>query len=323
MKDLISIIVPVYNAEKTLEPCIRSLVSQTYEKIEIILVNDGSRDQSLQICQRFGNEDGRIKVIDKANGGVSSARNAGLDAARGEYVMFCDSDDWVDPEWCQALYEAYRPGMLAMSGCHVEGEQTALPREIKADSPCRIYEKKDFYALYLSCFNAPWNKIYLRKILEGQPLRFHTGIKNGEDLLFNVEYLARIGGGIQFLDSCTYHYRWPAGESLSSKVNPGDFDRYCLLLREMKRAVSPFMTMEELPSDFYDSYFWKFQDIIFGILNSNLPGPEKYAKLKEILSSDAYSMVVSCVDCFKGRLHRAICRSRSPLLYLAWKRLRG
>ena len=90
MEKAVSIIVPVYNAEKTLERCVRSLMAQTLRSIEIIRVNDGSPDRSPEICRQLASEDGRIRVIDKPNGGVSSARNAGLDAARGEYVMFCD-----------------------------------------------------------------------------------------------------------------------------------------------------------------------------------------------------------------------------------------
>ena len=115
MEKIVSIIVPVYNAEKTLERCVRSLMAQTLRSIEIILVNDGSRDQSLAICQRLAQEDGRIRLIDKPNGGVSSARNAGLDVARGDYVMFCDSDDWVEPDWCESMVSLFSPGGL----CHV------------------------------------------------------------------------------------------------------------------------------------------------------------------------------------------------------------
>ena len=96
MDELISIIVPVYNAEKTLRRCVRSLMGQTYRNLEIILVNDGSKDGSLGLCREFAGEDARIRVIDQPNGGVSSARNAGLDAATGKFVMFCDSDDWTE-----------------------------------------------------------------------------------------------------------------------------------------------------------------------------------------------------------------------------------
>ena len=127
MNQKISIIVPIYNAESTIKRCIESLQIQTYDNIEIILVNDGSFDKSLDICQQYSILDERIKVIDKKNGGVSSARNAGLEMVTGELIMFCDSDDWVEPNWCQILLSKYEPNSLSMSGVYVEGKQAFYP----------------------------------------------------------------------------------------------------------------------------------------------------------------------------------------------------
>ena len=118
MKAKISIIVPIYNAETTLERCISSLVHQSYKDIEIILVNDGSQDHSLQICERFAKEDSRIIVIDKENGGVSSARNIGISKAGGEFLMFCDSDDWVKRDYCKDMLRYYSDDQLLM--CDIE-----------------------------------------------------------------------------------------------------------------------------------------------------------------------------------------------------------
>jgi glycosyltransferase involved in cell wall biosynthesis len=103
---LVSIIVPVYNNEKYLRKCFDSLINQSLRYIEIILVNDGSNDNSLLICHEFQKIDTRIKVIDKPNGGVSSARNAGLKLACGEYVGFVDSDDWIEPDMYEKMYSA-------------------------------------------------------------------------------------------------------------------------------------------------------------------------------------------------------------------------
>lgn len=100
----ISIIVPVYKVEQYLERCVNSLTNQTYKNIEIILVDDGSPDQCPQMCDNYANSDSRIKVIHKKNGGLSDARNAGLDAATGEYIAFVDSDDWVEPDFIEQLY---------------------------------------------------------------------------------------------------------------------------------------------------------------------------------------------------------------------------
>ena len=99
----ISIIVPVYNSEKYLGACIDSILSQSFRDIELILVDDGSRDSSPRICDDYAQKDGRVKVIHKANGGVSAARNDGLDIAKGEYVTFIDSDDWVEREFLSTI----------------------------------------------------------------------------------------------------------------------------------------------------------------------------------------------------------------------------
>lgn len=102
----ISIIVPVYNVEKYIRRCIDSLITQTFKSIEIILIDDGSKDTSGAICDEYALKDERVKVIHKENGGVSSARNVGLDNATGTYIMFCDPDDYVDPTWCEKLYNS-------------------------------------------------------------------------------------------------------------------------------------------------------------------------------------------------------------------------
>ena len=103
MEDLITIIVPIYNVEKYLRECIESICRQTYRNIEIILINDGSNDNSAKICDEYKEKDSRIKVIHKENGGVSSARNKGLEIAKGAYITFVDGDDYIDEKYCEKL----------------------------------------------------------------------------------------------------------------------------------------------------------------------------------------------------------------------------
>ena len=108
IKDLISIIVPIYNAERVLPRCLESLLSQTYRPIEIILINDGSKDGSLAVCEKYAEKESFIKVISKENGGTATARNAGLDIAQGEYIVFVDADDYVKNDFCEELYNALK-----------------------------------------------------------------------------------------------------------------------------------------------------------------------------------------------------------------------
>ena len=192
MEKTISIIVPVYNAEKTLERCVRSLMAQTYGNIEILLVNDGSRDQSPAICQRFAQEDGRIRVIDKPNGGVSSARNAGLDAARGEYLMFCDSDDWVEPDWCESMVSLCGPGDMVI--CEIDRNGQIAEHDVEQEDAPR--NKILHYPLLAS---SPVNKLFDTAVIRQSGLRFREGLYVGEDLCFVLAYLCLIGGKLRFL----------------------------------------------------------------------------------------------------------------------------
>lgn len=212
MDKKISIIVPVYNAEKTLDRCVQSLQSQTYSHIEIILVNDGSKDNSLEICRRYAREDSRIRVIDKPNGGVSSARNAGLDAATGDFVMFCDSDDWADPDWCRCMQAHFRPGTLAICEFHWEEivqSDPLVPEE-------EVDRKRYMHNTALMC--APYNKIFDRTVLETHKIRFSRELSLGEDLVFCLNYLCALEGGIRYLYRKLYFYDTSNEGSLSNRA---------------------------------------------------------------------------------------------------------
>ena len=224
MEKTVSIIVPVYNAEKTLERCVRSLMAQTYGNIEILLVNDGSRDQSPAICQRFAQEDGRIRVIDKPNGGVSSARNTGLDAARGDYVMFCDSDDWVEPDWCESMVSLCGPGDMVI--CEI----ARADLETEHDAETEDAERRELlhYPL-LAC--SPVNKIYARDVIQREMLRFRGNLSLGEDFCFVLAYLCQIDGKLRFLYRPLYHYDVSTEGSLSKKApSLEQCDTFCQLV---------------------------------------------------------------------------------------------
>ena len=224
MEKTVSIIVPVYNAEKTLARCVRSLMAQTYRNLEILLVNDGSRDQSPAICQRFAQEDGRIRVIDKPNGGVSSARNAGLDAARGDFVMFCDSDDWVEPDWCESMVSLCGPGDMVI--CEI----ARADLETEHDAETEDAERRELlhYPL-LAC--SLWNKLFLRPAIEEAGLRFHEKLRLGEDLCFVLAYLCQINGKLRFLYRPLYHYDVSTEGSLSKKApSLEQCDTFCQLI---------------------------------------------------------------------------------------------
>ena len=214
MEKLISIIVPVYNAERTLHRCVTSLMEQSYPNIEILLVNDGSKDASLEMCRGYERQDSRIRVIDKPNGGVSSARNAGLDVARGEYIMFCDSDDWVSPLWCEHMVRNHIPQNLtvceiAWGGPDAETKDQQLSEET-------IVERNRFLQFsFVMC--PPWNKLFERTAIQKSDLRFSGDLRLGEDLIFVMEYLCNVQGQVRILPQRLYYYDTSTEGSLSKR----------------------------------------------------------------------------------------------------------
>lgn len=193
MQDLLSIIVPVYNAEKYLGKCITSISNQTYKNIEIILVNDGSSDNSLSICRSFQETDKRIQIIDKPNGGVSSARNAGLEICTGEYIGFVDSDDWIDPSMYEELHHMIVTEDCDLAECAVnldDGKQV-FKRIVRGnnyillgeDALKRQLESKSFESIPRI---AVWSKLYKRSFWDNK--RFPVG-KVHEDYMLTCQAL--------------------------------------------------------------------------------------------------------------------------------------
>lgn len=168
---LISIIVPVYNTAPYLDKCVTSIIYQTYRNLEIILVDDGSTDDSPQKCDYYASTDFRVKVIHKKNGGVSSARNAGLDACTGEYINFVDSDDWIEPEMIQSLYKAcFQNGvLLSVCGRYVHFKKNGLSQIDKCPIANKIIDSRSFVAQMLIGNNydcSACDKLYHKSLWE-------------------------------------------------------------------------------------------------------------------------------------------------------------
>ena len=190
---MISIIVPIYNAENTLVRCIDSLIKQTYKNIEIILVNDGSTDLSENIAKRYTDKHSYIQYFSQMNKGVSAARNLGLSRARGEYIIFMDADDWAEPEYIQSLYtriETDNSGFV-FSNWYVDDGDTKVKDSLERygykynQSSSSLIR---FYILHRSgC--APWAKMYRKDIIQKYNLRFNEELPIAEDYVFLLNYL--------------------------------------------------------------------------------------------------------------------------------------
>ena len=214
---MISIIVPVYKSEKTLGGCLDSLLCQTYPDIEIICVVDGSPDACGVICDAYAKKDSRVRPIKRDNGGVSSARNRGILEAKGEYLMFVDSDDTVVPDYCEKMWNAYEDtgADLVICGFHHWYVGRDVP---KVPSGPGVYETKAYQDTFLTLYqegflNMPWNKLF-RKELAGC---FDTSLSLGEDLLFNMDYLEKCERIAVIPDALIHYIQEEKGNTLSSK----------------------------------------------------------------------------------------------------------
>lgn len=188
---LISIIVPVYKVEKYIENCIKSLINQTYKNLEIILIDDGSPDRSGEICDKYASLDNRIKVFHFENGGVSAARNKGVEYAKGDYIGFVDSDDWVDHDMYETLFRLINEYTADIAIC---GYREIYPDKVEEMSNKDIKVMNNLEALELNILNdidyqictAPWNKLYKKEIVKN--IKFPEG-KVYEDIIFTTKAL--------------------------------------------------------------------------------------------------------------------------------------
>lgn len=184
---MVSIIVPVFNAEKTIVRCIKSILNQTNPDFELILVNDGSSDASEKLCKEYSLQDSRIVYVKKQNEGVSSARNKGMELARGEYITFIDSDDYVSDMYVEHLV-AYSSNDLVLSGFHSSEGISFVPKEQKIDASNRQQSIPNIvshpYLLY-----TPWAKLFKKQIIEKNNICFDQSLRLYEDTIFVLTYL--------------------------------------------------------------------------------------------------------------------------------------
>ena len=220
MKNLISIIVPVYNVEKYLDKCINSLINQSYKNLEIILIDDGSNDNSREICDEYALEDNRIKVIHKENEGLSATRNLGIDISKGDYIIFIDSDDWVNKDIISKLLNLIKKYNSDIAVCdyslaydeneHIEKEKIYEKNFSSIDALKDLYERTGGVIKSISCC-----KLYKRKLFKD--IVFPVGkIHEDEFVTYKLLYKAK---RISYINEKLYYYRQRANSIMHSKVD--------------------------------------------------------------------------------------------------------
>lgn len=227
--DKISIVVAVYNAEKTLKKCVESLLNQTYNNIEIILVNDCSKDNSLDICTEYSKTNDNVKVIsNEKNSGVSATRNNGINNSTGEYICFVDSDDYVESNYIEVLYYYYQKcNTVPICGFVYHDEYNhAKPVKYSWSGNEELVSLGEAFRLKSELYlTALWNKLFDRRLIVEKNIRFDTNISVGEDLRFSIEYFDKNNiSEVYVIKKSLYHYMKLSGNSLISGF-VDDFDR--------------------------------------------------------------------------------------------------
>ena len=236
----VSFIVPVYNTQEFLPRCLDSLLGQTYPDIEIIVVNDGSPDGSAAIIAEYARKDSRVRVVEKPNGGLSSARNAGMDVARGDIIDFVDSDDYVEPNLAEFLVDMFTEEHpeIVVFGADCEPADLASKRIKQLLSPeARVFESFDSALLFSS--NAQpyvWRAAYSRELIEHETLRFAENVRFAEDIVFQFESYPLSAKTVLAPDKL-YHYVMQE-KSLTHVFNAGakrmdKVDAHLLVLHEL------------------------------------------------------------------------------------------
>lgn len=315
---IVSIIIPVYNAKKYLSNTLDSVVKQTYKNLEIILVNDGSTDNSKDICESYAKIDKRIKVINKENGGVSSARNYGLALAKGEYISFVDSDDFLFEDMIETLVNDIQNTNAEIAVCgywHVtEEEYRNIINRIKTEELTKLevlYNPINyFYSKTLMPFM--WNKIFDRRLIE--KIRFDETINYGEDYLFCALAYMKANKACYRTDKKYFYIKRNDGLSMSEgsvefwcgyarskrilydkfvEINAGEdllkgiWKEYCVAII----AIYRYVVHKRLRNE-YDKITKLYKNIMIEFIkNSNLKSIKKIEYLSFVLS---YKIAILC-----------------------------
>lgn len=292
--ELVSVIIPIYNSEKYLESTLESLRQQTYTQFEAIMIDDGATDKSGCIADTFAKQDQRFHVFHVKNGGVSKARNIGLDHARGEWIYCLDSDDRMEPTMLQQMVECSNGTQMVVVSVAVEEIRNNTVRQIVHKNACLT--DRDQIGCYLTnmqahekdlLLNYLWNRIMKRELIESAHLRFDETVTLGEDFLFICKFLG-LCNNINLIDSVLYHYYIRGNASLVGRFDRNEHLRRLKMRNELKELLTNFDVYEQAYSTFAKN---EGRYSIYGMEKVNLGScslsvKEKRKFIKEFLTDE-------------------------------------
>lgn len=293
----ISIIVPVYNVEKYLSKCIDSIIEQTFMDWELLLIDDGSPDNSGKICDEYAQKDSRIRVFHKPNGGVSSARNLGLDKAEGKWVTFIDSDDYILPNFIEGLYKPIENGEnvdFVHGGCYnVKDDKIVSVNQTYeyciGDNPGYVFNK--FRGLTFSKLFSLEN---VNHDADGRPLRFDENMKIAEDMAFTMDYLMTVKK-YAFVEEKGYCYRCDNMSSATKKRGVSPYSEELHSFKHLFDTTRKYILKNNLSIE--DSKLRlqqrgeQFAEVCFSLYRNNYPMMERILHLKKDFNEEEYFSV--------------------------------
>ena len=325
MSPLVSIIVPVYNAQSSITKCVESILNQTEKNFEVILVDDGSEDSSLKICTDFCNANARIKVIHQENSGVSTARNAGINIAGGEWITFIDSDDYVGSSYLQDLIAAQKQNDadIAVAGYTIVNEKLGKIERRKAVNTCmgirQFVEKIDEWEGF---FNGPFAKLFRSSIVHKNGISFPANVHIGEDKIFCSEYL-NYCKRLSFTDSTEYFYVVGNVGTLSSKKNllvPKFNFRSAELRTQLRESQGDACGDVEYQKQLYNTLIFNFMRVFSK--NLSYSSQDKFYYCSLLCNDETVQGLIRQYNGYNAKTS-FICflmkKKKTKLLYLLWR----
>lgn len=298
---MISIIVPVYNCGEYLNKCVQSVLDQTMPDFELILVDDGSFDGSGEICDLWAESDSRVKVIHQENAGVSAARNAGLAAAKGEYIGFVDADDYLAPACFETALEAMGDADICMFDAVTVYDAGSVKDTITLLENSCLLEKKDWNPdLLREMAGAVWRCVYRRELI--QDVRFPVGIKLSEDRLFNLEAMGK-ANTLRYLKKGMY-FRTVREGSAVNRYHGDRFRQNLLAMEAAEKSLREYWGESYLPIYTRAFVIGGAFSHIYEICSREFPGKSRLAAIKEVTAHPALqkAFVLCCPEGLREKL---------------------
>ncbi|GEM_PF-489714 len=325
---MVSVIIPVYNSEKTLECCIKSLVAQSYKDFEIVMIDDGSTDGSGklcdELCEKYGAEGYTLRVIHQENGGVSAARNRGMEEVRGEYFVCVDSDDEVTESYIRDMVELQESdGDYGCVGCALKSMNiTGECYVFSKDEPISVRDRKDYMELFgKEQVQSPCLHLYRTELVRGKQLRMREDLCNGEDLIFNLEYFNALENTkFGIINKANYIYN-DGGESLNWGYRKDMLRDYTEIDAAIKKHLIKWDVFSgDSRTAYYNTVFYHLSRVLENTFNKN----NRQSLLKKIRfnnkvlrSVEFREALEGCNSCPRRIVKAAYKSGRFPLVVLA------